>query len=284
MPERDVIETLLSLRGGAVQAIRVEDSYRGMASVLPDMNRALQKCVAGHAAPFGDGILFDEYCKWCDWFYSNTMDPVFLVVNGIVQMSCGGTGVAGSMSFIHYKCIGADELVVMEEMTKSGLVSVDEAVRLEKLMDDYHGRPRPVPLPHELDVRNSSTDHLDKLSRDESPENRMAVAMHPQTMPYTLMRLSKDPDWRVRMAVAMSGNVLSGNFVDVSIMRKRLLNDENFEVRTRMAAGLVNQMMLYARSPFMDKFGWKNRLSRDMLACEDETLKSLLAVRMMEVM
>jgi hypothetical protein len=43
-------------------------------------------------------------------------------------------------------------------------------------------------------------------------------------------------------------------------------------------------MMLYARSPFMDRYGWKNRLSRDMLACEDETLKALLAVRMMEVM
>ena len=117
-----------------------------------------------------------------------------------------------------------------------------------------------------------------------TPENRMAVAMHPQTMPYTVMRLSKDPDWRVRQAVAMSGNVLSGNFVDVSIIRKRLLNDDEFEVRMRMAAGLVNQMMLYARSPFMDMYGWKNRLSRDMLACEDETLKAMLAVRMMEVM
>ena len=82
----------------------------------------------------------------------------------------------------------------------------------------------------------------------------------------------------------MSEPALKAAATNIAKSVGRLLNDDNFEVRTRMAAGLVNQMMLYARSPFMDKYGWRDRLSRDMLACKDETLKALLAVRMMEVM
>lgn len=227
---------------GRVKVLEVENSYRGMMSVIGRMEPALRCVVCGTwDAPEDDGgIHFDEYCTWCGVFRSHGFKPSmpFLEVDGKI---CMRTMRDNSTQFVYYKSY-YDRMVNVFDycsmQTYDGLSNQEMSDLVEFLIgwssmlcgpsillkDDVEWlfgeagaeeRARVArTLPCSDGLSHYQVDYeevVSQLARDGSPLVRAALMVNEHmSSPWITMGLHTDRDWRVRRAVAGNGIADSG--------------------------------------------------------------------------
>ena len=282
---------------GELSVVEVENSYRGMEAVIGRMTAPMRRISIGHGAlesePF-DGVLFDEYREWSEFYTMSRPRLLFLSRNGEIFMV--GTGI-DQMSLPVFEGDGRMRLVdisTCSEVAKEQAVHVTSklielAGRYEGptwLTDDdadwiMDGAPEEDRIRVAHSIAGMHVGRCEKirkfLAHDESPMVRMCSALNPSVEPWMLHDLSKDPDWHVRQAVARAPAFSHSSLMGVSVLVSRLLDDPEFEVRMRMAAVMINT----ARMNVIPCFDRSKRI-RMLMECKDERIRSYAAMSLME--
>ena len=308
MMENGVVD--ITAISGRVKVLEVENSYRGMMSVIGRMEPALRCVVCGTwDAPEDDGgIHFDEYCTWCGVFRSHGFKPSmpFLEVDGKI---CMRTMRDNSTQFVYYKSY-YDRMVNVFDycsmQTYDGLSNQEMSDLVEFLIgwssklcgpsillkDDVEWLfgeagaeerarvARTLPFPDGLShYQVDYGDVVSQLARDESPLVRAALMVNEHMYrPWITMGLHTDRDWLVRMAVASEcrRNGMLNNLPDARVMRRHLLDDREPEVRLRVAAEIINSICTHLWTENSD------RLAGSLMKSCDERIREYAAMRIME--
>lgn len=295
---------------GRVRVLEVENSYRGMMSVIDRMAWSLRKAVTGrvHKTCPDDGVLLDEYCRWSSVFGTDCFLPsmAFLEVDGVVTMKMNRrypglfeyyipTGVNGGLFGRDMRDSSdlddAQKTAVSEWMSvrlsrfdwkrSHGLLAVDADWLLgDAPLADRIMAARTIRF---LDI--SRPDGYFKLMKtfsvDPCYEIRRAVALN-QYSPWGVYEwLAEDPDWRVRLAMACSCPV--GIAADdrtpvwrrVSKVMVALLGDDEPEVRWRMGAEIIENVVGHLKA------GKSARFLDCLLGCGDEEIRSRVMIKVL---
>ena len=293
-----------------VKVLEVENSYRGMMSVIGRMEPKLRYIVCGAwDAPGDDGLLaLDEYCTWCGVFRNQMFKPtmLFLEVDGEVCMRMRANATtfvyylsydrSGAVNIFDYRGMETYEGLTNQEISDAvdfviswssrlcgpsilmrddvewlfGEASAEERARVARTLPYSDGQSR---------CQVNYEDVVNRLARDESPLVRAALAVNEHvSSPWITIGLHTDRDWRVRLAVASEcrRNGMLNNLPDGRVMRWHLLDDREPEVRMRTAAEIIGTICTHLWTENSE------RLARSLMKSCDERIREYAAMRIME--